>query len=706
MNNHELAQNTDEMKELRSPSNYFNRELSLIEFNKRVLREAQDLSHPLLERLKFACIFSSNLDEFFLIRVAGLKSQISANVVELSYDGMTPMEQLLEIRKRLIPLYKEQEDILMNDIIPSLEKHGVMIHHFDNISEAEKKNLKRYFCESVLPVLTPLTLDSAHPFPRLIDRSLNIAFLLNDTSLKISERRIAFLQLPSTLPRFVSLERRKGYHFVLVEQIIKAFADVLFPGLEVTASNTFRVTRDADIEIAEDEAEDLLSEIAVQIKQRRWGRAPVRLEVSSNMSQDLVVLLMESLDLEPIDVYYINRPLNLSDFMKLTKLEFRQLKDAPFATRNPTELQNDTNCIFTAIAKQDIMVHHPFDSFTNSVLKFIEKAADDPNVLAIKITLYRAGLNSPIVAALKRAAEAGKHVTAFVELKARFDEENNITWAKELELAGAYVVYGVIGFKTHCKIAMVVRRESGKLKTYVHLSTGNYNHFTARLYTDIGLFTASEKIAMDSIHLFNYLTGYSHFNNWEQFVVAPVNLYERTIELIRREAEMHSPENPGFIFAKMNSLAHRVLIPELYKASKKGVKIQLIVRGVCCLRPNVPGLSDNIEVRSILGRFLEHTRIFYFKNGANEEFYLSSADWMSRNLHRRVELMFPVTDKMLTSRLWDFLNLYWRDNTKSWRLQPDGEYVKIKPADGKHLFCAQDYFLREIKKNRDLIVES
>ena len=465
----------------KSSDYYFNREISLIEFNQRVLCEAEDESHPLLERLKFIAIFSSNVDEFFMIRVAGLKQQIAAEIVEPSFDGMTPEEQLTEVRHRLLPLFERQTHILMKNILPALEKEGIYIHNLDNLHKEDHRLLEKYFYESVLPVLTPLSLDPAHPFPRLINRSLNIAFLLRDNTKKDEEDKAAFLQLPSKLPRFVRLKRPKGFHFVLLEQIIKKHADILFPGLEVLASNTFRITRDADIEIAEDEAEDLLTEIAEQIKLRRWGRAAVRLEVSSYMSPYLLEVLMQSLDLEKVDVYVQARPLNMPDFMFLTKLDLRHLKDTPFQSRVIPEFNQDGVSVFDVIKKQDFLVHHPFDSFSNSVLKFINQAADDPDVLAIKITLYRVGLDSPVVAALIRAAENGKQVTAFVELKARFDEENNIIWAKELEHVGAHVVYGVLGLKTHCKIAIVIRRERDKLKSYMHLSTGNYNYVTSRL---------------------------------------------------------------------------------------------------------------------------------------------------------------------------------------------------------------------------------
>ncbi len=677
---------------------YFNRELSLIEFQKRVLFEAENESNPLLERMKFTAILSSNLDEFFMIRVAGLKSQVAGDVIELSYDGMTPKSQLIEIRRQLLPIYKKQGEVFNNSIIPGLANLGIVFHKPENLDENDIEKLRSHFTNNILPLLTPLSLGPANPFPRLINRSLNIAFVLSDKKHGIHEKHIAFIQIPSALQRIIPLEWREGYHYVLIEDIINAYSNELFPGLEVELSSSFRVTRDADIEIAEDEADDLLEEIAEQIKERRWGRAAVRLEVGSNMPEFLANLLMNSLELEPNDVYVHNRPLNLGDFMDMLKLDIRSIKDIPFATRNLPQFTNDGSTVFDAIKNGDLLVHHPFDSFSTSTVNFINSAADDPDVLAIKVTLYRTGLNSDIVGGLKRAADNGKYVTAFVELKARFDEEKNIIWAKELEKSGAHVVYGVPGLKTHCKIAIVVRRESGKLKTYIHLSTGNYNQITARLYTDVGFFTANPEFAEDALYLFNYLTAYSYHTEWNAFSVGPINLREKIIELIDRETELHTPENPGLIIVKMNSLAHREVIPALYRASKKGVKIQLIIRGICCLKPNIPDVSENIEVRSIIGRFLEHSRIIYFKNGGKEEFYLSSADWMSRNLHKRVELMWPVNDKSLKKQLWEILAIYLKDNTKAWELHNDGSYQLISPKNDEKPISAQQYFLDKIKK--------
>ncbi len=682
----------------KNPDYYFNREISLIEFNSRVLKEAECKEHPLLERLKFIAILSSNLDEFFMIRIAGLKRQIAAGFAEYTLDGMTPSEQLQECVRRLRPLYKEQERILRNQILPELEMQGIYILERDELSEDEIEYLNKYFKDSVLALLTPLTLDSAHPFPRIINRSLNIAFVLTNPEKPDEDQRIAFVQIPPILPRLVRLEREAAYHFVLIEQIIKRNADMLFPGLKIETMNTFRVTRDADIEIAEDEAEDLMDEIAEQVKHRKWGTAPVKLEASPKMPKFLLNFLAESLELGEEDIYIHDRPLNLPDLMSLLKLDLRNLKDTPFLTRPLPEFFADDVNIFDTLKKKDLIVHHPFDSFTNNVLKFINSAVKDSDVLAIKITLYRVGMNSPIVEALKKAVEKGKEVTAFVELKARFDEENNILWAKELENVGVHVVYGVLGLKTHCKIALLVRKENNKLRTYVHLSTGNYNHITSRIYTDLGIFTGNKEFGEDAINLFNFLTGYSNYKEWKRVVVAPNDLRKRIVHLIDRETELHTEENPGLIIVKMNALAHEEVIQALYRASQKGVKIKLMIRGVCCLRPNIPEISENIEVRSIIGRFLEHTRIIYFKNGGNEEYYLTSADWMTRNLHKRVELMFPIEDFSLRLQLKNLLDMYWKDNTKSWLLNSDGTYSKIEVGESVKHFSAQEHLLEQSQK--------
>jgi len=691
--------------ELRSPKYFFNRELSFLEFNKRVLKEAESQEHPLLERLKFVSIFSSNLDEFFMIRIAGLKGQIQAGVVELSMDGMTPQEQFTEIRKRLVEMYAKQQDILLNQIIPELESNGIHFHDLKKLTKKDLEYLNEYFCKTILPVLTPLSLDPGHPFPRIINRALNIIFLLKDNQKKSEDKRIAFLQIPAFLPRFIELPNKKGKHFVMIEQLIKSHADKLFPGLTIEAANPFRVTRDADFELAEDEAEDLLKEIAEQIKNRIWGSAIVRLEVSKSMPKYLVDVLMKTLAIDDDDVYTLGRPLHLVDLMQLLNIEKRELKDKPFKTRVYPQFAGEGDDIFDALKQNDLIVHHPFDSFTNSTLKLIKTASKDPKVLAIKITLYRTGSNSPIVDALKTAAENGKAVTAFVELKARFDEDANIVWARELEKAGCHVVYGVIGLKTHCKICLIIRNEEEGIQSYLHLSTGNYNSTTARIYTDLGLFTTNKDFADDAIQVFNFLTGYSYHKDWKSLIVAPAGLRKKLVELINRETELHTDDNPGHIFVKLNSIAHVEVTQALYRASQKGVRIQLLVRGICCLKPGIKGVSENIEVRSVIGRFLEHSRVFYFKNNGDEEIYISSADWMTRNLHKRVELMFPVYDAKLKKDMKNLLKLYWKDNKKSWRLKPDGSYELLEPNNGEEPFSAQKYFFDElfkIKKRKKL----
>ena len=677
-----------------SPKHFINREISSIQFNKRVLNEALDKSHPLLERLKFIAIFSSNLDEFFMIRVAGLKSQVAAGVNEFSYDGKNPIQQLKEIREELLPLYKLQEDTLNNDIFPELAKSGIVFKHFNDLDKKNKSYINKFYFENIFPILTPLVLGPANPFPRLTNRSVNIAFLLKDKNNLQPEKQIGILQIPAGLPRLIELlptEGNEKYSYILIEQVIFAHAESLYPGYDLEYANFFRVTRDADIEIAEDEAEDLLYEIKEQVILRRWGKAAVRLEVCKSMPKNIVSLLQNSLSLEESDVYKLNRPVNLSDFLALTSLNINYLKDKPFTARLLPDFENKD--VFEAISTNDILLHHPFDSF-NSVVRFLNQSADDPNVIAIKMTFYRTGKNSSVIAALKRAAISGKNVTALVELKARFDEENNIVWAKELENHGVHVVYGVPGLKTHCKILMVVRRESKHLKTYLHLSTGNYNQITARLYTDIGFFTSNENFASDGIHLFNFLTGYSLPNEWKHFIVAPNYMRNNIIDLIRCEAELHTPENPGLIFAKFNSLAHREIITELYKASQKGVKIKLLCRGICCLRPGIEGVSENIEVRSILGRFLEHDRIYHFKNSGT---YLSSGDLMTRSMHRRVEVMFPINDVKLSDRLLEILENYWQDTEKSWLLTSDGIYKKNSCEKNTQKFSAQQHYLNQLK---------
>lgn len=681
---------------------YINREFSLLDFNYRVLLEARDLRHPLLERLKFISIFSNNMDEFFMIRLSGLKRQLDSSSLHLSLDGLTPQEQLNYIRQKCLRMYKEQENIFLNEIIPALKNEGIVIHNYNDLSDDDKNYLREFFINQVFPLLTPQIFDKSHPFPTFTNRLLNIVFVLRDPKRITDEYLYNFVQINDKIDRLIRLKKgsEDEYHFVLVEQVIKANRDLLFPGYEVVSANTFRVTRDADIEIVGDEASDLLSAITEGVKLRYWRNFIVRLEVSTRIAESLVQILIEKFNITENDVFRFDRPLKLGDFFALTNIDKPKLKYKPFKTRIPVELRNPGANIFDCLKKCDILVHHPYDSFTNSLIRFIKTAGTDPQTTNIKITLYRVGQNAPVVEELMNALKYGKEVTAFVELKARFDEESNIRWAQTLQDEGARVIHGVWGLKTHCKIALVIRKEiSGKLNGYLHLSTGNYNSITSKIYTDIGLFTSNEEMVWDGIQLFNVLTGYSRYLDWKKFSVAPYNLKEKTIELIHREAEFSTKENPGEIFCKLNSLTHKEVIEALYQASQKGVRIRLLVRGICCLIPGVKGLSENIEVRSILGRFLEHSRIFYFKNNGNHEVYLSSADWMERNLDHRIEIMFPVEDIELKQELKEILEIYWSDNTKAWRLLPNKTYDKIQPEEGQKEFCAQEYLLQKAQKD-------
>lgn len=675
---------------------YLNRELQWLEFNRRVLEEAKDRSHPLLERLRFLSIFNTNLDEFFMIRVAGLKEQLDSEISVSSPDGMHPAEQLREIRQRLLPLLDQHADELKNVVIPELRAEGIFIHSQDELSEVEQREMEQEYIDNIMPVLTPLALDLGHPFPRLHNRSLNIAFILIDHHEEEHETKIAVMQLPSALPRLWKLSRNGGHHYIPLEEIIRANAPLLFPGLKLKESHMFRVTRDAEVEIADDEANDLITAVTEGISHRRWGTDAVRLEINSGMPRYLLSTLLSSLDLVQSDVYVKAIPFNLPDFLQLMKIERKRLKFSPLTSHVVPEFASDSGNIFDTLKETDILVHHPFDSFTNSVVKFIKQGADDPHVLAIKITLYRAGGWSPVIEALKRAASKGKSVTAFVELMARFDEETNIAWARELERAGVHVVYGVMGLKVHCKVCLIIRKEGSELLTYAHVATGNYNLATSRAYTDVGIFTGRQEYERDFMHLFNVLTGYSRHDNWQHVSVAPLNLQKHLVGLIRREAEISANGGKGLIVAKMNALSDPVLIRELYAASMAGVKIDLIVRGVCVLRPGVPGISENISVRSILDRFLEHSRVFMFNNNGAKEVYISSADFMTRNMERRVELMFPVYEAKIKKRLIDLLNLYLQDNVKARVLQQDGRYMLAK--NGKIRIRSQEVLLGQKKQ--------
>lgn len=673
---------------------FINRELSWVEFNRRVLEEALHERHPLLERLKFLAIFSSNLDEFFMIRVSGLKEAIEAEILDESPDGMSPAEQLAEIRSRLKPLLERQMRCLSGDVLPKLGEKGIVIRPFRDLTKRERKLANDYFLENVFPILTPQAVDPGHPFPYISNLSLNLGVMVSpipskkskDASTALKEARFARIKLPPMVPRLIPIDDKRT-RFTFLGSLISANMDALFPNMRTGKSFLFRVTRDADFEIKEDEAGDLLRTMQKHVRRMRFGDA-VRLEVAASMPRDMVSFLTRSLELGPDDVYSIDGPFNIPDLMQLYDLDRPELKDRPLQVSVPAAFRHSAN-IFDAIRKQDVLLHHPYTSY-GTVTNFINEAASDPNVVAIKICLYRTGSNSPIVKALIDAAEKGKQVTALVELKARFDEESNIEWARRLEQAGVHVVYGMVGLKTHCKLALVVRREGKVLQRYVHLATGNYNQTTSRIYTDLGLFTCDDEIADDATNLFNSLTGYSEFADYGCLLVAPLNLRKRIIKLIRRETAHAKAGRNARIIAKLNSLTDIALIRALYAASQAGVSIDLIVRGICMLRPGVQHVSENIRVRSIVGRFLEHSRIFYFQNNGKEEVFIGSADLMYRNLSRRVEVLTPIKDATLRAVLKDtVLGSYLRDNVNARELRADGTYVRLKVADGEKKFDSQ-----------------
>lgn len=664
---------------------YLNRELSWIEFNRRVLEEALDQRNPLLERVKFLAIFAANLDEFFMIRVSGIKQQIGAGVQKPSPDGLTPTEQLAAVRAALLPLLAQERDLLLHDLLPRLDEQGIHLLHYRDLSRRQRAWIANYFQQQIFPVLTPLAFDSSRPFPFISNLSLNLAVVIQDHA---KGELFARVKVPEVLPRLIALPldlcegsgdlpSGRRHCFVWLEQVIAAHVDTLFPGMEVAETYPFRVTRNADMEIEEDEADDLLSTIEQGVLQRRFGEV-VRLTVDNAMPERISKLLLTNLKIGPSDLYTVRGALGLADLMALMALDRPDLKDPPHVPVVPASLRDQPD-IFTAIRQGDILLHHPYHSFA-SVIDFIQAAADDPQVLAIKQTLYRAGRNSPIVHALMHAREQGKQVTAVVELKARFDEENNIGWARAMERAGVHVVYGLVGLKVHAKLAMVVRKEQDGIRTYVHLGTGNYNAATARIYTDLGLLTCRPELAADVVDLFNFLTAYSRQRTYRRLLVAPVTLRPRILELIQREAERQSAHGDGWIFMKMNALVDQQVIDALYGASQAGVRVDLLVRGMCSLRPGVPGLSETIHVRSIVGPFLEHSRIFYFHNGGQPEIYVGSADMMERNLDRRVEELFPIEDPALVRYVREALiDTYLADNTRARVLLPDGSYARLQP---------------------------
>jgi polyphosphate kinase len=662
---------------------YLNRELSWLEFNARVLEEAADPSNPLLERLKFAAIFSSNLDEFFEVRVAGLQQQLYAGIEPQDYgaDGLDPAQQLARIEARVHALVAEQDRVLSTEILPGLAAAGIERVPLDRLETGEREHLDRLFTQEIYPVLTPLAIDPGHPFPHVHNKSLNVVLLVENA---VSGQQLyGVVQVPAVLDRLVALPgSRERLRCVLLEEIIAAHLGDLFGGFRVLDHTVFRVTRNTDLAINEDDAEDLLQTIEETLRQRIRGEA-VRLEILSSGDARFAQMLMGALDLRESDVYRVAGPVDVTALMALHRGEgFRALRDEPLVPRpSPAFAGGDNPC--DAIREQDVLVHHPYESF-GAVVDFIDRAADDPQVLAIKQTLYRTSGASPIISALARAAQNGKQVTALVEVKARFDEENNIVWARELEQAGVHVVYGVVGLKTHCKAALVVRREKGGIRRYVHLATGNYNATTARIYTDLGLFTVNPAFGEDVSEMFNLLTGYSQRRRWRKLVVAPVELRERVIALIERERLNAAAGKPARIIVKMNALVEVSVIDALYRASQAGVQIDLIIRGICCLRAGLPGVSERVRVISIVDRFLEHSRVFYFENGGGPEVFLGSADWMPRNFFRRIEVMFPVEDAQVKARIVErILQTLLGDNVKAREQQPDGSYRRIPPAEGQ-----------------------
>lgn len=674
-------------RELDQPDLYINRELSWIEFNCRVFEQVQDSRHPLLERVKFLSIFNTNLDEFIIVRVAGLIDQLVAHVPVLSPDGLTPEQQIVAVRDALTPQVEEAGHYWRNELIPLLAEQHIYILDYEQLDAQQRDSMRSYFEREVFPVLTPLAVDQGHPFPHISNLSLNLA-------VAISGDHFARVKVPPSLPRLVPVPMDKGASgaaaFVWMEQVISAHLSMLFPGFDVLESYAFRVLRDADIEIMEDESSDLLETIEQGLRERRFG-AVVNLIVNPSMPQRIRDLLIEKLETTADDLSVIDGPLGLGDVMELYRLERPELKDQPFTPRVSAPLRKGSD-LFAAIRQHDLLMHHPYDSF-DSVVEFIRAAAHDPDVLAIKQTLYRVGSNSSVVSLLQEAVENGKQVAVLVELKARFDEENNIEWARALEQAGVHVVYGLVGLKTHAKVALVVRKEPDGLRRYMHLGTGNYNATTARIYEDLCLLTCSEDLGADASLLFNSLTGYAH-NTYEKFIVAPLFLRQRIGDYIEREIRLHEKHGNGYLLFKMNALVDPVIVRSLYRASQAGVRIDLIVRGICCLRPGIPGVSETIRVRSIVGRFLEHSRAYYFANGGQAEVYLGSADMMQRNLDRRVETLFPVEDPLLREAIHErILKPYLADTVNAFELHHDGCYTRVQPAPGETPFDSQNWFI-------------
>ncbi len=683
---------------------FINRELSLLEFQRRVLAEAQDESNPLLERVKFLAIFGSNMDEFFMVRVSGIRKQVDAKIDEISPDGLTPREQLAAIRKSALELYNEAQQTYQRKLLPALDKAGIHILPYRKLNAAQKERADRYFREVVFPILTPLALDPGHPFPHISNLSLNLAIVIRD---KKGHEKFARLKVPDTLPRLVPVKRSSGaarkdgtvprhHYFVWLEQVISANLDMLFPGLEVKEAHPFRIVRDADIEIQELEAEDLLESMQQSIRRRKFGSV-VKIDLYENMPKNIRNLLVDNLEVNPTDVYVLSSHLGLASLWQVyNSVERHDLKFPPYTPVLPRKFRVLTAAseIFDLIRAENVLLHHPYDSFT-PVVDFLAAAARDPHVLAIKQTLYRVGQDSPVVEALLEAAERGKQVAVLVELKARFDEESNIGWARRLEQAGVHVVYGLVGLKTHSKIAMVVRQEENGIRRYLHLATGNYNPVTARVYEDIGMFTCDEVMGADATDLFNTLTGYSTKQDYKKLLVAPVNLRQRLEALIGREIKQAQKGESARLVFKVNAIVDVPMIQLLYRASQAGVQVDLLVRGMCSLTPGVEEVSENIRVISIIGRYLEHSRIFYFYNGGQEEIYLGSADLMTRNLSHRVEVVFPVEHAEHIQYLRKILlDIYLNDNLRTRLMQPDGNYKRLKPQRSTSGIDAQEWLMQ------------
>lgn len=687
------------------PEFYNNRELSWLAFNERVMQEAIDFENPLLERMKFLAIFSSNLDEFFMVRVAGLKDQEKAgfNLPE-NKAGMTPKQQLNSISAKCHTLVERQYAIFNEYVQGELKEEEIEFLKLNELTGEQFRFLEQKFDEQIFPVLTPLAIDAYRPFPMLLNKSLNLAVLLQYKKKERKNPFFAIVQVPAVLPRFIEVPNQDGKRqFVFLEDLISSFIYKLFLGYNIISVSPFRITRNADLTIDEEGARDLLEVIEKELKKRKWGAA-VRLEIQKGTIDERVLnYLMDVLEIQKMDVYEVDGPIDLTflfPFYTHLLTDFEHLVHDSFIPPPPLDLPNGN--LFEAILKRDLLLHHPYESF-QPVVEFIESAADDPQVLAIKQTLYRVSGNSPIVQALAKAAENGKQVTVLVELKARFDEENNIHWAKMLEQHGVHVIYGFHHLKTHSKITLVVRQEegTGKIQRFVHLSTGNYNDVTAKLYTDIGFFTSEETFGIDATNFFNYLSGYAEKPDWNHFSVSPYDMRETFIKLINQEIEWHQKSGKGRIIAKMNSLTDKTIIMKLYEASQAGVKIDLIVRGICCLRPQIKGVSENIQVRSIVGRFLEHSRIFYFHHFGEEKIFLSSADWMTRNMIKRVEILFPIYDVRLKERLKNILDIQLKDNVKARFQDANGDYHYVERSENEPVINSQKIFYEEVVRYHD-----